>query len=129
MNKCYYVPKFWFVLSCLKQLFSTQIIPWTVFYHNPKPTQILSKSSPKNSFCNSHTSPVKKLVTFCPIIELYASICKVKPLYNDHPWDTKIVFVVDRWSLYISHFYNNGSNWDLNMLVILDRWLLFGGGH
>ncbi len=28
----------------------------------------------------------------------------VKPVYNDHPWDTKFVAVVDRWSLFIGRF-------------------------
>ncbi len=25
----------------------------------------------------------------------------VKPVYNGHPWDPKIVAVVDRWSLFV----------------------------
>ena len=28
----------------------------------------------------------------------------VKPVYNDHPWDPKIVAVVDRWSLFRGSF-------------------------
>ncbi len=28
------------------------------------------------------------------------SIYAVKPMYNDHPWDPKIVAVVDRWLLF-----------------------------
>ena len=28
----------------------------------------------------------------------------VKPVYNDHPWDPKIVAVVDRWSLFRVRF-------------------------
>ncbi len=27
----------------------------------------------------------------------------VKPVYNDHPWDPKIVAVGDKWSLFRSH--------------------------
>jgi hypothetical protein len=26
--------------------------------------------------------------------------CTVKPVYTDHPWDPKLVAVVDRWSLF-----------------------------
>ena len=28
----------------------------------------------------------------------------VKPVHNDHPWDPKIVAVVDRWLLYGGRF-------------------------
>ena len=28
----------------------------------------------------------------------------VKPVYNDHPWDPKMVAVVDRWSLFRGTF-------------------------
>ena len=28
----------------------------------------------------------------------------VKPVYNDHPWDPKIVVVVDRWSFFLRSF-------------------------
>ena len=28
----------------------------------------------------------------------------VKPVYNDHPWDSKIVAVVDRWLLFRGTF-------------------------
>jgi hypothetical protein len=28
----------------------------------------------------------------------------VKPVYNDHPWDPKVVTVVDRWSLFSGSF-------------------------
>ena len=53
----------------------------------------------------------------------------VKPVYNDHPWDPKIVAVVDRWSLFRGHLSNkkfklgplNGGRCRLV--------LLFGGGH
>ena len=30
--------------------------------------------------------------------------CTVKPVYNDHRWDPKLVAVVDRWSLFRGNF-------------------------
>jgi len=30
--------------------------------------------------------------------------CTVKPVYNGHPWDPKIMAVVDRWSLFRGTF-------------------------
>ncbi len=53
----------------------------------------------------------------------------VKPVYNDHPLDPKIVTVVDRWSLSKGHFCNKSFKWGLKMVVVIDRWLLFGVGH
>jgi hypothetical protein len=53
----------------------------------------------------------------------------VKLVYNDHPWDTKILAVVDRKSLFRGHFYKKIWNRDLKMVVIMDRWSLFGGGR
>ena len=32
------------------------------------------------------------------------SINTVKPVYNNHPWDPKIVAVVDSWSLFRGSF-------------------------
>jgi hypothetical protein len=45
----------------------------------------------------------------------------VKPVYNDHPGDTKIVAVVDRWSLFRGSLYNKTSTWDLKIVVVVDR--------
>ncbi len=38
----------------------------------------------------------------------------VKPVYNDHPWDPKIVAVVDRWSLFSGHLCNMSPWHDLS---------------
>ncbi len=56
-------------------------------------------------------------------------LCTVKPLYNDHPWDPKIVSVVDRCSLFRGHSCSKRSIWDLKIVAVIDRWSLFGGGH
>ncbi len=56
-------------------------------------------------------------------------LCTVKPVYNDHPRDPKIVAVVDRWSLFGCHLCNKRSNWDLKIVVVVDRWSLFGDGR
>jgi len=52
-----------------------------------------------------------------------------KPLYNDHPWDPKIVAVVYRWSLFRGHSCSKRSIWNLKIVVVIDRWSLFGGGR
>ncbi len=44
-----------------------------------------------------------------------------KPVYNDHPWDPKIVAVVDKWSLFRGHSCNKAPNWDLKMVVAIRR--------
>ncbi len=56
-------------------------------------------------------------------------IYTVKPVYNDHPRDPKIVAVVDRWSLFRGHLCYKTSNWDLKIVAVVDRWSLFGGGR
>ena len=38
-----------------------------------------------------------------------SSTSTVKPVYNDDPWDLKIVAVVDRWSLLRGHLTNSNS--------------------
>ncbi len=53
----------------------------------------------------------------------------VKPVYNDHPRDPKIVAVVDRWSLFVGHLCYKMSNWDLKIVAVVDGWSLFGGGR
>ncbi len=62
------------------------------------------------------------------------ALCKpklytVKPVYNDHPRDPKIVAAVDRWSLFGGHLCHKRSNWDLKTVAVVDRWSLFGGGR
>ena len=59
----------------------------------------------------------------------------VKPVYNDHPRDPKIVSVVDRWSLFRGHLCNKNSKWNTKMMgrfwqvgvrylkvAVVDRW-------
>jgi len=53
----------------------------------------------------------------------------VKPVYNDHPRDPKIVDVVDRWLLFGGSLCYNRSNWVLKTVAVVDRWSLFGGGR
>ncbi len=53
----------------------------------------------------------------------------VKSVYNDHPWDSKILVVVDRWLLLKGNFSNEYSNWDFKMVVVVDRWSLFRDGR
>jgi len=52
----------------------------------------------------------------------------VKPVYNDHPWDPKLVAVVDRGSLFRGYLSSKTPIWDIKMVVVIDRWSLFGGG-
>jgi len=61
------------------------------------------------------------------LFPIYAHI--VKPVYNDHPWDSKIVAVIDRWTLFKGDFSNKYSNWDFKMVVVVDRLSLFRGGR
>ncbi len=53
----------------------------------------------------------------------------VKHVYNDHPWNQKMLAVVDRWSLFRCYLCINRPIRDIKMVVSTDRWLLFGGGH
>ncbi len=52
-----------------------------------------------------------------------------KLVYNDHPWDPKIVAVGDRWSLFRGHSCSKRSIWDLKIVAGIDGWSLFGGGR
>ena len=52
----------------------------------------------------------------------------VKPAYNDHPWDPKIVAVVDRWSFSEVRLCYKSSTRDLKMVAVIGRRSLFGGG-
>jgi len=67
------------------------------------------------------------LLDFFRIFLVFVST--VKPVYNDHHWDPKIVAVVERWSLFKGHLCSKSLKWDLKIVVIIDRWSLFGGGH
>jgi hypothetical protein len=63
------------------------------------------------------------------LAEIESLIITVKPVYNDHPWDPKIVVVVVKWSLFRGNFCYKTSKWDLRIVVVIDRWSLFGGGR
>ena len=61
--------------------------------------------------------------------EVYSIERTVKPLYNDHPWDPRVVAVVDRWSLFRCHLSNRNWKWGHKVVVVVDRWSLFRGGR
>ncbi len=41
---------------------------------------------------------------------------------NDHPWDPKILAIVDGRSLLRGHLCNKKFRMDLKMVVAIDRW-------
>jgi hypothetical protein len=47
----------------------------------------------------------------------------VKPVYNNHPWDPKIVAVVDRWPLFRGGLYYKNWNWAFKIMVFVGRWV------
>ena len=47
------------------------------------------------------------------LIKIYTG----KPTYNDHPWDPKIVVVVDRWSSLTGHLCIKISKWNFKMSI------------
>ena len=49
-------------------------------------------------------------------------------VYKDHPRDSKLVAVVDRWSLFRGHWCNINYKMDPKSVVVVGRWSLFGGG-
>jgi hypothetical protein len=49
----------------------------------------------------------------------------VKPLYNH----TKMMIVVDRWSLFRVNLCNESFKLDHKIVFVIDRWSLFGGGR
>ncbi len=63
--------------------------------------------------------------SFCLISSLHvqSNLCT----YNDHPWDSQIVAVVERWFLYRGCSLKTAINFGkLRIrLVVLDRWSLF----
>ena len=75
------------------------------------------------------------MVIFCNFIttfkseSIYTFNNTVNPVYNVHPWDTKVVAVVDGWSLFRGHLCYKNSKWDHKMVVVVGRWSLFGGGR
>ena len=61
------------------------------------------------------TSVIKMLKT---LLDKQSNLC----MYNSHPWDPKVVVVVDRWSLFKGHLCHT---WDLKTVVAVERWSLF----
>ncbi len=57
-----------------------------------------------------------------------SNVKNIKFVNSDHPWDHKIVAIVDGWSLFTGHLGSKSPKWDLNMVVI-GRWSLFVGGR
>jgi hypothetical protein len=57
--------------------------------------------------------------------------CTVKPVYNGHPWDPKIVAVVHRWPLFRGFSNKIPIKFDLAglRLAAVGRWPLFRGGR
>jgi hypothetical protein len=55
----------------------------------------------------------------------------VKPVYNGHPWDPKIVAVVHRWPLFRGFSIKIAIKFDSARLRLatVGRWSLFRGGH
>ncbi len=52
----------------------------------------------------------------------FVKLTPVKPVYNEHPRDPKIVAVVDRW-LFRDHLRCKGQIWDFKMMVVaIQRW-------
>ena len=54
---------------------------------------------------------------------------QTKLVYNDNPWDPKIVAAVDRWSLFRGQLCFKGVKWDLKMVVVVGRWSIIVGGR
>jgi hypothetical protein len=55
----------------------------------------------------------------------------VKPVYNCHPWDLKILAVVLRWLLFRGFSIKVAMEFDLAVLrlAVVGRWPLFRGGR
>jgi hypothetical protein len=55
----------------------------------------------------------------------------VKPVYNYHPWDSKKVVIIQKWSLFRGWSFKiiiNIGKMGI-VLVVVDSWLLFKGGR
>ncbi len=52
-------------------------------------------------------------------------------MYNDHPWDPKIVTVVDRWSLFRGNLCNKSSKQGLKIVIVSSDLTVFAncGDH
>ncbi len=46
----------------------------------------------------------------------------VKPVYNDHTLNPKLVAFIDRWSLYGGLLCTKSAKWDSSTLIVIDRW-------
>ncbi len=53
----------------------------------------------------------------------------VKPVYNNRPWDPKIVAIVDKWPLFRDGLYYKIWNWAFKIMAFVGRWPLFRGGR
>ncbi len=62
------------------------------------------------------------IVFFIRTFRLTRKLNTVKPVYDDQPRDSKIVAVVDRWSLFRGHLCNKSSECDYKMVVDIRRW-------
>jgi len=56
-------------------------------------------------------------------------IYSIEPVYNNHPWDPKIVAVVDRWSLVLGFSIKIAIKFGLagQRLAVVGWWSLFSG--
>jgi len=48
-------------------------------------------------------------------------------VYNNHPWESKIVAVVGRWLFSEAINVKKNSKQNLGNVAVADRWLLFRG--
>jgi hypothetical protein len=62
-------------------------------------------------------------------VNSFFTVSTVTPVYNNHPWDPKIVAVVDRWSLFRGILYYTNFNWAFKIVAFDGRWPLFRGGR
>jgi hypothetical protein len=64
-------------------------------------------------------------------IKYFIFVNTVKPVYNGHPWDPKILAVVDRWPLQRGSSIKIAIEFDLAglRLPVVGRWPLFRGGR
>jgi hypothetical protein len=89
-------------------------------------TRILEKFWLKGAFWKRLYETFNERTNLEPLRPLWST---VKPVYNDHARDPKIVADVDRCSLFRGHLNNKTSNWDLKIMVVVDMWFVFGGGR
>ena len=53
-----------------------------------------------------------------------AFLITVKPVYSDHPRETKNVAFIDRWLLYAGSYTDNVPPWESILVFTIGRWLL-----